>query len=264
MNSYDNYDSGAFLGLSAGIMVFAFILALVLWALSAFLLMKIFEKMKIEGWKAWVPLYNQWVFIEAGGFPGWYMLSVFIPFIGQLAFAVIVVIAAYRIGIGFGKSGAWAALYFFLQIVWMGIIAFDSSKWRGLPDGLVAGPSAAGANVGVTPYSSTGYGTPQAGGYQAPQPGAYQPPQSGAYQPPQAGGYQAPQGYGQQSGGYQAPQASQGYGQQPQPGYGQQPQAGYGRQPQPGYGQQPQPGYGQQSQPGYGQQPPASSGDAQQ
>ena len=240
MNSYDNYDSGAFLGLSAGIMVFAFILALVLWALGAFLLMKIFEKMKIEGWKAWVPLYNQWVFIEAGGFPGWYMLSVFIPFIGQLAFVVITVIAAYRIGIGFGKSAAWAILYFFLQIVWMGILAFDSSKWRGLPDGLVAGPSAAGANVGVTPYSSTGYGTPQAGGYQAPQPGAYQPPQPG--------GYQAPQGYGQQAGGYQAPQAQQGYGQQPQPGYG----------------QQPQPGYGQQPQPGYGQQPPASSGDAQQ
>lgn len=214
------------------------ITGLLFYAISAFFLMKMFEKMGIESWKAWVPVFNYWVFLEAGGYPGWIILLNFasiIPFVGWLgsiAATVFLVMAAYRISVGFGKSGAWAVLFFFLSLVWMGILAFDSSKWRGLPDGARPGPTAAGAGVGVTPYSASGYQTPQQGGYQAPgqQPGGYAAPgqqpggyagpgqQPGGYQVPgqQPGGYAAP---GQQAGGYQAPgQQSGGYaapGQQP-------------------------------------------------
>ena len=244
-----NNDYSAVFGLSIGFVIFAIVVSLLLWAVSCFAMMKVFEKMNIEGWKAWVPLYSTWVFLEAGGFPGFYMLAVFVPFIGQLALTVLMVIAAYRIGIGFSKSGAWAALYFFLPIVWMLILAFDGSRWRGLPDGALAQGTAAGANQGVTPYSSTP-------GAPAPQPqyaqGGYGQPQYGQ----QPYGQQPPAGYGQQG---------QQYGQPGQPGqggyqagagqYGQQnPHAGsaFG---QPGQYGQPG-GYGQAGQ--YGQQTPQS------
>ncbi len=242
---YDYGDAGAGFGFSIGFIIFGVIFGLLIYALYAWFLMKVFDKMNIEGWKAWVPIYNSWVFLEAGGYPGWIALLTFasiIPFVGWLgsiAVTVFLVMAAYRISIGFGKSGAWAVLFFFLQLVWTGILAFDSSKWRGLPDGATPGPTAKGAAVGVAPYSTTGYQAPQQG-FAAPgqQPGGYQAPgQAQGYQAPQAGGYQAP---GQQPGGYQAPQQAQGYqapGQQ-SGGY-QAPQAGGYQAPgQPAAGQQ--------------------------
>lgn len=228
MSSYNDYGAAA--GISVGIIIFSLVLALAIWALSSFAMMKIFQKMNIEGWKAWVPVFNMWVFIEAAGFPGFYLLAGLIPFIGQLALAVLMVICAYRIGIGFNKSGAWAVLYFFLPLVWMLILAFDGSKWRGLPDGALAQSTAAGANQGVTPYSST--------------PGAPMPQNYG----------QQPQ-YAQGGDGQQAGTASPQYGQQSL-GYGQQPGA-----QSPQYGQQPQQGYGQQPQQYGGQQGGSHAGD---
>ena len=167
------------------------------YAVTSLLLMKIYGKMGIEGWKAWVPLYNMWVFLEAGAYPGWIALLMLLP-IGNVVALVFVIMAAYRIGQGFGKDDVWIVLYIFLPIIWYAVLAFDSSKWQGLRGGLVCGPSAAEANRGI-----------QAAGY----------PGQPAYG--QAGGYAQP-GYGQA-----------GYG---QAGYGQQPgtpgQQPYGSQPQ--------------------------------
>ena len=248
-------DYDIYTGLSAGVVIGSIIFGLLIYALTAFFLMKVFEKMNIEGWKAWVPIYNQWVILEAGALPGWISLAFlisWIPFIGQLASIagfVFLAIAIYRIGIGFNKEGAWVVLWIFLPIVWLGIVAFDGSKWRGLPDGKVAGPSAAGANRGVQPYSTTGY-QQQPGGY-GQQPGSYQ--RQDAY------GQQQPAQYGQQPGQY---------GQQRPGQYGQQPQQNnpYGQQPggqQPGqYGQQGSQ-YGQQQNP-YGQQQPGQQQPGQQ
>lgn len=246
-------DYDIYTGLSAGVVIGSIIFGLLIYALTAFFLMKVFEKMNIEGWKAWVPIYNQWVILEAGALPGWISLAFlisWIPFIGQLASIAVVVflaIAIYRIGIGFNKEGAWVVLWIFLPIVWLGIVAFDDSKWRGLPDGKVAGPSAAGANRGVQPYSTTGY-QQQPGGY-GQQPGSYQ--RQDAY------GQQQPAQYGQQPGQYGQQRPGQ-YGQQPQQNnpYGQQ----TGGQ-QPGqYGQQGSQ-YGQQQNP-YGQQQPGQQPSA--
>ncbi|UQN15923.1 DUF5684 domain-containing protein [Gulosibacter sp. ACHW.36C] len=256
------YDYSFAASISAGAIIGGLVVGLLAYALVAFFLMKVFEKMNIEGWKAWVPVYNQWVLLEAGGNPGWISLAflvTWIPFLGQLAAiaaVVFVAISVYRIGIGFNKEGAWVVLWIFLPIVWLGIVAFDSSKWRGLPDGKLAGASAAGANQGVQPYSTTGYQQP--GGY-AQQPGAYpaQPQQQGYGQQPQQFGQQPGQ-YGQQPGYGQQPNQ---YGQQPaqQNPYGQQP--GQGGQQQNPYGQQPNQG-SQQNQ--YGQQPdtPGQAGSA--
>ncbi|SJM70890.1 DUF5684 domain-containing protein [Gulosibacter sp. 10] len=259
MQEYD-YNLVAWIFATLGVLIWVLVaVALIGYVITAWFMMTVFKKMNIEGWKAWVPFVNTWTFLEAGAWPGWISLIpliAWVPFIGQfatIALAVFMIMAAYRIGVGFGKDGAWVVLFIFLPIVWLGIVAFDSSRWRGLADGRVPGPAAAGARVGVTPYSSSGYAAPgQYGGY--PQQPGY--PQQGGYgQPGQPGAYgqQGQPGYGQpgQQGAYGQP-GQAGY----QPGAGYQPPAGYPQQPggaQPG--QQGQPGYGQPGQYGgqYGQ-----------
>lgn len=219
------------------------VLVLGAYALSSWLMSKVFTKMGIEAWKAWVPVYNSWTFVEAAGFPGWWVLVGFIPGV-NIALVVLLAIAAYRVGLGFGKSGVWVLLYIFLPIVWFAIVGFDSSRW----------------NPALMNLGGQQYGQPQgAVGYQ-----------QGA--PAQAYG-QAPvqQGYGQSPAQYGQAPAQQGYGQAPTQGYGQPPaQQPYGQAPaqpsgqqapaQQAYGQAPvqQPPLGQapENQQPYGQQTP--------
>lgn len=211
MDSY-YYDASAAAALGI-VVLLSFIFAIVGYVLTSIFLMKIFEKAGVQGkWRAWVPVYNSMIFLKLGDLSPWLILygvgaSIllgWIPFIGQLvilASAVLMVLAAYRVGQKLQKEGAWVVLYIFLSIVWLGIAAFDKSRWnaqippapwagnaffgdRTVWDGIPAQASAAAPGYGAQP----GYGAPQ--GYAAPQ--GYQPPQQPGYQPPAAPGYQQP------------------------------------------------------------------------
>src|SRR5690606_10947930 len=106
----------------------------------------------------------------------------------------------WRVGLKLQKEAAWVILYVLLSIVWLGINAFDKSRWN---PNIAPAPWAANGFLadrtvweGV-PTSSAGavppgYGAPQgygAPGYGAPQ-GYAAPPQG--YQPPAQPGYGAP------------------------------------------------------------------------
>lgn len=120
----------------ATIMSLYLLIAVGSYVISSWFLAGVFKKMGEEQWKAWVPFYNYWVFLEWGGFKGAWLLIIlasFIPFIGGLAgiaLTVLLAIAAYNIGKGFNKDGVWVVLYIFLSIVWTGILAFDSSRYE--------------------------------------------------------------------------------------------------------------------------------------
>ncbi|WP_344296676.1 DUF5684 domain-containing protein [Agromyces neolithicus] len=104
--------------------------AIAAYVLSAVFLSKIFAKTGAAAWPAWVPVYNSWRMLELGGQPGWLALLVLVP-VGNIVAAVFLVIAAYRIGLGFGKSGAWAVLYFFVPLVWGALVAYgNTAPWR--------------------------------------------------------------------------------------------------------------------------------------
>jgi hypothetical protein len=211
MDSY-YYDTGAtaFLGI---VILFSFIFAIAGYVLTSLFLMKIFEKAGVQGkWRAWVPVYNSMIFLKLGDLSPWLilygvgasLLLGWIPFIGQLvilAAAVLMVLAAYRVGQKLQKEGAWVVLYIFLSIVWLGIMAFDKSRWnpqippapwagnaffgdRTTWDGIPVQPSAQAAPGAAPGYGAApqGYAPPQ--GYQQPAPG-YQQPAPG-YQPPTA------------------------------------------------------------------------------
>jgi hypothetical protein len=213
MNPY--YDSGYWAAF-AGAIIFGLIIGLAFYVVSSIFLMKVFEKAGVEGkWRAWVPVYNQMVFFKLGDLSPWIVLyglggALLLSWIGigalfSLALGVFSVIAAWRVGLKLQKDAVWVVLYIFLSIVWLGINAFDKSRWnpniqpaswagngflgdRTVWAGIPSQPSAAAPQPG---YGAPGYGAaPQ--GYAPPAPQGYAPPAQPGYAPPAQPGYGAP------------------------------------------------------------------------
>ena len=112
------------------VLALSLVFAAASYVIVSWFLMRIFKKAGVEGWKAWVPFYNQWVFLELGGQQGWLILLALIPGVSIVA-AIFIYIAAFHVGASFAKSGAgWLVLYILLPYIWLGIIAFDSSRWN--------------------------------------------------------------------------------------------------------------------------------------
>lgn len=216
------YDTEGVYALLAVFGFLFFLIAVVTYVLTSLFLMKIFDKAGVQGkWRAWVPVYNTMVFAKLGDLNPWWLLiawgaaavlaPVGIGWIFTIAATVYTVLAAYRVGIKLQKEPVWVVLYIFLSIVWMGIVAFDKSRWN------LAVPPAPWANSflkdstvwqGIPVQAAVG-GHPAAPGYPAyPQqpPVGYQPPAGPAgYQPPAAPvGYQPPA----PPAGYQPPPAA--------------------------------------------------------
>lgn len=114
-------------------LVFGFVYLLILvgtYVVFSWFLMRLFRKAGIDGWKAWVPFYNYWVFLELGGQPGWLVVLSIIPGAGIIT-TIFLCIAAFHIGAAFDKPDAgWVVLFIFVAPVWLGILAFDSSRWE--------------------------------------------------------------------------------------------------------------------------------------
>lgn len=230
----DSYNDGAVVAAALFFGFIFFLFAVLYYVLSSLFLMKIFDKAGVQGkWRAWVPVYNFMVFSKLGDLSPWVVLIaagvaiVLAPlnlgFLGLVLFIVATALAAWRVGLKLQKEPVWVVLYVLLSIVWLGINAYDKSRWN---PAIAPAPWAGNGFFadrtvwqGIPVQPSAGYVAPPAPGY-APPPG-YQPP--AGYQAPPAG-YQAPPA------GYQAPPA----GYQPPPAGYQPPPAGY--QPPPAYG----------------------------
>lgn len=71
---------------------------------------RIFKLAGLPAWKAWVPIYNQWIFFQLGGYSGVFVLLPFvtiIPVIGffaSIVYFVFFCFAAQEIGKKVGKS----------------------------------------------------------------------------------------------------------------------------------------------------------------
>ena len=207
MNSY--YDSG-YLAAIFGIVIFSIVIGLAAYILTSIFLMKIFEKAGVQGkWRAWVPVYNLMIFYKLGDLSPWLVLygvagAALLSWIGvgylfSLALAVFSAIAAWRVGLKLQKDAIWVILYIFLSIVWLGINAFDKSRWNPniIPaswanNGFLGDNTVwQGIPVQPKPAAPRGYGAPQPG-YGAPQ--GYAPPAPQGYAPPAQPGYAPPAG----------------------------------------------------------------------
>ncbi len=123
--TYENIDPA----LLAGVLLFMGIFSLLAYAVTAWFLSRIFIKAGVPAWIAWVPFYNLWKLLELGDQQGFWAVLIVVPFIGYVSL-VFIFIAAYRIGLKFGKGSWWVLLAIFVPIVWLALLAFDHSKWH--------------------------------------------------------------------------------------------------------------------------------------
>ena len=86
---------------------------------------KIFTKAGKPGWAAIIPFYNTYVLLKVAGKPGWWLVLFFIPIV-NIVFYVIVSLALASV---FGKGTGFAVGIIFLPVVFLPIMAFDSSKY---------------------------------------------------------------------------------------------------------------------------------------
>ncbi|CAN5187752.1 hypothetical protein BH11ACT2_BH11ACT2_10480 [soil metagenome] len=137
------------------VFAFALVVAIALYVVTAIAYSRLFRKVGIEGWIAWVPYYNTWKALELGGQPGWLALLSLVG--GGIVTSVFRYIGMWRTGIAFRKDAGFLVLGIFLPFVWAFLLARPQEQYH--PEYITA----------------AGYGPPLAGYGSAPRPG-YTPP----------------------------------------------------------------------------------------
>ena len=139
--SYDYYTTGydnssQIGGLIAGYATAALIVGLIATVFGIIVMWKIFQKAGKPGWAAIVPFYNMYVLFEITWGKGWMFLTMFvaiIPIVGYIAALVIIVLTMIKLAKAFGKDTGFAVGLILLGLIFMGILAFDSSEYLGVP-----------------------------------------------------------------------------------------------------------------------------------
>ena len=90
-------------------------------------LWKIFEKAGEQGWKAIIPLYDTYTFVKILEGNGWKFLLLLIPVV-NIVYAIMLLV---KLAKAFGKSTGFAIGLIFLSPIFMLILAFDGSVFRG-------------------------------------------------------------------------------------------------------------------------------------
>jgi len=167
---YDYHDGGDYYGGAAvaGIIIAVYVVILIVvliiaaayYVVMSFALMSFFRKVGVKPWIAWVPFYNNWVWLQVGGQPGWLSLLSLIPY-GGIVTSVFLYIGMHRTGVGFRKGGEWVVLGIFLPFVWAFLLGRQSEVYdpsliaaRGYP------PPLAGFGSAPNPANSGEPGSP--------------------------------------------------------------------------------------------------------
>jgi hypothetical protein len=135
------------------IFLFAAIFAVLTYVLISIPLAVIFAKAGLPKWKAWVPFYNYYVWLQLGGQNGWWILASLVP-VGAYVTLVFLYIAMYRQGIAYGKDGAFVVLAIFLPVIWLFMIAYGKSPYE--PERITAA-GLGGPLVGYGSVAPIGY-----------------------------------------------------------------------------------------------------------
>jgi len=116
---------------SAGGMIVYMIIMLAVAVFSIVAMWKVFKKAGKEGWAALIPIYNLVVLFQISGIDPKKLLWFLLPFIGQIIVFVYLIMAYIKLAKAFGKPSGFAAGLIFLNVVFMGILAFDDSVYSG-------------------------------------------------------------------------------------------------------------------------------------
>lgn len=116
---------------SSGGMIVYMIIMLAVAVFSIVAMWKVFKKAGKNGWEAIIPIYNLVVLFQISGIDPKKLFWFLLPFIGQIIVFVYLIMAYIKLAKAFGKSSGFAAGLIFLNVVFMGILAFDDSVYSG-------------------------------------------------------------------------------------------------------------------------------------
>ncbi|GAB3148960.1 hypothetical protein GCM10027058_10340 [Microbacterium neimengense] len=102
--------------------------SLLVYVWGALALSRVYAKLGIEGWKAWIPVYNVAVLFMIGGLSPWLLLLYLIPFFGQIFVYVAFITAAHRVNVMFGQGVGMTVLAALLFPVWASVLGFGSAR----------------------------------------------------------------------------------------------------------------------------------------
>lgn len=118
--------AGAAAGIGVG-MVLVW-LAVVVFMIACF--WKIYSKAGEPGWACLVPIYNIIILLKIVNKPWWWLILMMIPLVN----IVILIMVYHRLSLSFGKGAGFTCGLIFLSIIFIPILAFDSSVYTKLPD----------------------------------------------------------------------------------------------------------------------------------
>lgn len=124
MESLSNFDMSMYEP-STG----SFALTVLAAVITCVILYKIFEKAGIPGWKALIPFYNMYVLYKITWGNGFMSLLLLIPIVD----VIISIMTAIKLAKAYGKGTGFGVGIFFLPMIFEGIIAFDDSRYQGVP-----------------------------------------------------------------------------------------------------------------------------------
>lgn len=120
-------------------MAMVLIVGVVVYAISAYFLSKVFDKAGVEGkWRAWVPVYNTMVMFKLADLSPWIVLYLVgaglvlsvigIGFLGSLAFFAVSFVVAHRIGQKLGAEPAMVVLWI-IPLIWLIVMGSNRNQW---------------------------------------------------------------------------------------------------------------------------------------
>lgn len=129
-------ETAGFLAFIAAYIGFILMISIGIYVLTSIATMKLFKKAGLPGWKAWVPFYSNWLFLELGGYNGALIFLAFIPLFGGIALLVATCLAANEISKKLDKSDIFILFPLgvitggITTIIWYCIAGFGKSTWN--------------------------------------------------------------------------------------------------------------------------------------
>ncbi|WP_315094343.1 DUF5684 domain-containing protein [uncultured Cellulomonas sp.] len=104
-----------------------YISGLVGYLIGAFALYGVFKKSGEPVWQAFVPIWNTIVLLKVAGKPLWWIVLFLIPIVN----IVVLVLLYNALSTSFGHGAGFTVGLFFLPIIFLFILGYDSNPYRG-------------------------------------------------------------------------------------------------------------------------------------
>lgn len=114
-------------GGGAAVAAVGIVAGIALAVLSIAALWKVFTKAGEAGWKAIIPFLNLYVMLRIVGRPGWWLILLLVPFVN----IVVAVVVYYDLARSFGHGVGFTLGLLILNIIFLPILGFGGSRYRG-------------------------------------------------------------------------------------------------------------------------------------